>query len=362
MSSRMSVLPWGRSGHSAWVAAPKVGMTIRRAPRGIPEGGQFRPQVRAETTATLDDPTAVAYEQARKSSRYWASKYGVDADDLTGETIAAYLLAVKGGSCPENVTAYVKAIARSKALNLLAASRNGVAPRHDVEALAHLKRQISEEEARLRRSLSPAEVERLARRLRESLPPGQRPTSGYWMDARTVSLDGLDVDVADCSPAPVSSTRSLADVLADAAENLPASAGTAKRAHQYHRVRTWDAIAASYGAPAAAMAIMSSTTASTCRKRIAATGGVGAAVARYRADVPLGSESDSDKALFSPFGSLGPAGKERVVAVLQAHPAYAEALWDAALSRATRRRPDRLERFDWPDESSGPIPVEEAVR
>jgi hypothetical protein len=310
-----------------------------RAPRGIPEGGQFQASVRprppddalggyfddelfaTEAPAPVDLDPAEVLDQARRSGRWWARRYGVDPDDLAGQVVEDYLAAsARHGPAVANPSGWLHRAARNRASHEATGTTNGA----DRAALGAYRERI----AALGRSASRTEEDRIAEEIRASQPPRRRAREGFHRPAALVHLG--DLDPSALGAARTTTIDDEATVDDDPfVETLEAMSPTERR---LLRRSAWSLIAGDAPAPVARSLRIDQAT--TVRSAVARAGGVNAVVRRWYEGDATDAETE---ALFAPFGDLDNRGRAKVARALLDRPGSAAPLWDSTVSVATAR-------------------------
>lgn len=198
------------------------------------------------------------------------------------------------------------------------------------------------------RDLTGQERTELADAIRLSFPAGRRPSVGFEQKRVSVSLD-LPVSedsattlgdrlAADERGSDYATSTSQAAVANDSLEQ----GGSFKPADA--RKNIWNILAED----APKVAVLTIHDDREHRDLVAGFGGA-AAVARAWQEGETAEDDAVNTALFAPFGSLDEKQREQVTAVLLRNPAYADQVWDSAMSaaldvqklRAIKRRESR---------------------
>jgi DNA-directed RNA polymerase specialized sigma24 family protein len=328
--------------------------------RGVPAGGQFAPNLTAESSGVelIDDvdqgdtwceparrdqgrpagfsafEVELVVEAARRSGHFWARRYGSDADDLTSETLLAWWAAMSRKSDNQEVVDvrhYINRTVRNLATHAIA----GATRAEDRQAYKRYQswwERFCQEHGR---QPTVDECDAMAVAIRDAQPERRRACPDFHRRPRTVFIDdasrlGLSVPALVTStvtefPPRMEAVASLAE--ARGRENLEAA-----------RRQVWDAMAERFGGPMVQQAAFDDHHAAAHRKVIRAVGGAEAAGRRWMS----GTCSDEEAvALFAPFGAVDEDSRDRVVGVMLAVPAHADDLWDAAVGAATTARANR---------------------
>lgn len=236
--------------------------------------------------------------------------------------------------------------------NLLKLVTRTIATRHSVGAQHGFRHEDFQARRELRddedlfedtngRRMTKSERESAAERIRMSRPAGRRPKPDFYIQRSTFSIDAaLDASESD--------GRNFADLLENP-EPTPAdeSSSAAYALWDYEnsdkatrakiREDVWRLATESVGAP------QPSPGALTDRSRIEASravirstdGGAAGAAGRWLDGTSPDDEAD---ALFAPFSGqdLSMHDRDRVAQALLRHPAYAQKLWESAMTTASR--------------------------
>lgn len=148
----------------------------------------------AITTDLVGDLQAVAHR-----SKY--SSQGFDADDLVGEAALEILEAERSGRLTERTRiprAYIDKIMHGKSVRTMSDRSS-----RDVTAYGQYTTALTQEQARNGHTLTTGEEDALAEKVRQSIPPKNRPAPGYHRKTREDrSLDAPDSDgIAHDTPA-----------------------------------------------------------------------------------------------------------------------------------------------------------------
>jgi hypothetical protein len=345
-------------------------MTQSRVPGGVPRGGQFSATSRPEADVDLlDRPASVAqdeigpeelFTQASASGRYWGGRFGVDAEDITQETLLAYLVsrsnktnahAVSNGAAAANgehgdgetlggvtnVGGYLHTTARSIALKRM----TGLERSEDRAAYKRYASARADVEQELHRPLTKTEEDALAEKIRSEMPSRRRAGAGFHRQPQVISTDVLEHPdwiiyraVGGGEPNVANKAEFAAASAGEVASRLIDSGGRSNFVAA--RRLAWDAVADAVHAPAVAQSTISERSATATRKYMSAQGGAGEVARRWANGEATAEE---EKALFAPFGGgLSMSEQIGVVRTLRANPAYADDLWGAAMFAATNVR------------------------
>lgn len=329
----------------------------QRVPAGVPAGGRFAISSHPEPSFGLGDagdfdaveaadtieaserggasfvdiPAEEVLAQAKASGTYWGRRYGVDADDVAAESVAAYLRArtSRSRAIAAEPSAYIHRVARNVALmSVVGAERSEERTARSVYLSA-----IETEVNRLGRQPTGAECDAIAERVRLSQPARRRASRGFHRRRRTVSMTerAWDEPIAESAE-----ERFLADSeVGDDSPGIP-EPGSARTGGEMAglRRRSWSLVAPD--APQVAQRSISEAAARDSRRRVAEGGGLTAVANRwYEGD----ASAEETSALFAPFGQLDNRQRAAVAKVLLSKPAYAPTMWDLAVMSATARAP-----------------------
>lgn len=292
-----------------------------RQPQGTPVGGQFAQRENPEPDFDLDDIQEIVVN-AKQFGSMLAWRYGVDADDLTQESLLSFVSAVRknGRGNIANPGGYIATSARRAAVMAVYGSDGATR-----SALVVLRDRRAEIAQSIGRDLTQAEIEELAEEIRTSAPAGRRPREGFHRKTKFVPLDAVEEPV----DSPPTQDADFADGSFGAMADDLAQKG---KGHKVEAKRlAWRAIAEGAGAPYAATGTLNWRHTSHARKVVAEAGGASAVAARWERSHESSAESD---ALFIPFGDIDEAGKEKVCDILVRYQSHAENLWFVALGEA----------------------------
>lgn len=314
----------------------------------------------SEDLAVIDFDDPVVGRRLLQESRRAVlaqARGAADIEDLQMEVIAAVYAraakarsnpAVQGEHTPVPVGTSARVVIHRIAKDVMARAVSGISRSEDFRAVRALRDWVARQE---QDGLEPtrAQVAEQAQVIAASFPARRRPTHGFerfLYPVRTVSLDADSPDgsrgegMADRlvheagsrAVGPVSpddfepgSAGDRAMILADAGQ-----AGNA-------RLLAYTGLAERVGAPRVAESSMSEDSAASTR-RVVAGRSPGALMSAW-ADEDGSVDEPTAAALFSPFGNNLTSQQRRDVAgVFASSGAYADLLWDAAVSAATKRR------------------------
>jgi hypothetical protein len=172
-----------------------------------------------------------------------------------------------------------------------------------------------------------------AERIRLALPAGRRPTLGFEDQLEFVPLDELTADgettVGDTIPeaVPLSDYATSGSSAVEANESLDDERSSFRPADA--RKNIWNILAED----GPLVAVKSIDDDRGHRAAVVGAGGVlSTALAWAAGDTP--EDDPATDALFAPFGSIPEKSKEEVARILIRHGAYAEKIWDAAMTAA----------------------------
>lgn len=326
----------------------------QRVPAGVPTGGQFAASTHDEATAVLTHPdyelTPELLDQVARSARFMQRRFGVDADEVTSETVVEFIEAGHRALAAAQEGKEVRLTNPNGLIHRLArqcSSRicNGESRGEDIDGMKTWRREQSEREQRLGRLLTDSELDRLADEVRESFPPQRRPSIGFHRrSAKNVPF--VDEWIAEIADEDADMDATSADAPVDDEEFAPGSAAAqvvsllekgGRSNHALTKSLAWDVCAEQAGAPSAAPNSLSESKASKVRGIVRSSGGAVEAVARW-ADETI--DPELEKALFAPFGEAGSTfeGQEKIAEIIGGSRGWGEDLWDAAVASATVRR------------------------
>lgn len=322
-------------------------MPVQRVPAGTPTGGRFAPTSRSESTVSLLEESIDAeavLAQAQASGRFFAKKFGVDADDITSETLLAFYTAAAnraGQPSLANPNGYLHSTAASMAVKAVSGAK-----RSEVrQALSVWESEVRSTEQRLGRRLGEEERHAIAEKVRMAQPARRRAPEGFERTPTIVSIDE-DRQYARSS----GGRHNLIDRMADSDANSspagfrPGSVGDRAEdalaeggfeATMRARRMAWNALAEASGAPNVVEDSVTERHAKDFRRIIESAGGPMAVAERWEAGQASVEET---RALFGAFGPLSDRERSQVVGVMRRSGAYAPDLWDSTIGAATVRR------------------------
>lgn len=320
-----------------------------RVPPGVPSGGQWaavsQPRLSDGILSSdgllvdpYDDPLAFVpddgagidshdlYDQAVKSGRHWGRRYRVDPDEVTSETLEAYLRATGGRSrVPANPSGYLHTVAR----HFAAAMATGAQRSEDRAAMSAYREAI----ASLGREPTSEEEDRIAEEIRMAQPARRRATQGFHRRKALVRLS--DLDPSDLDASYVADSADISDDTStdtNGDDRFPDVESLSQAETIRLRRQAWTMVAPN--APQPCQASLGVDRAARARATIFAGGGLNSVVNRWYDGDATDEETD---ALFSPFGDLDHTQRADVARVLRSHPGAAAPLWDSTVTVATRR-------------------------
>jgi hypothetical protein len=327
--------------------------TQPRVQRGVPAGGRFaqvnRPGAGTLGLTDVDDSTsaeevtdAQVLDTARHWSRRYASKFGIDANDLEGDLLVRFYdqIAKHSELRFANVHAYINTLANHIAIETLGGPSSCIR-----QANRQYNQLCAAEVQRLGRELTPSEETEIATGVISSRPPRRRPPVGFHK--RIIGYrNKADWDSPVQSPRDVWHIRHI-DLLED--RYMPVNAGEldgpseelvglVARGERTVAVRqAWDALARLRGSSVrVATSSLTEGQAAAARRVVAAAGGMASLAKRYTSGL-IEEQAEID-AMFAPYGDLSDDEQEQVVAILRSRPDLADNIWGAAVTAATKRR------------------------
>jgi hypothetical protein len=302
----------------------------KRIPPGTPNGGQFARSTRGDAGPLDlgDSRTAVAFEQAQKSGSYFARRYGVDGDEITQDTIIAYLDTSRrrGEDSPiANVNGYVHSTARSIANAAMAGTG-----RSEVRAaMTEFRELTAAQSQQLGRLLTTAESDALANDIRNRQKLRRRAPEGFQRPVHFVDIDNHP-EAQSVVAQSAESAEFQAGSISEMAERL-CDSGKKKEARRI----AWDALAEISDVPMVTPGSLTELESAKARRLVTEASGAGAAAQEWNQGLSHPSTRD---ALFAPFGDLDDNGRDAVAHMLTQHRHFADSLWDAAVTAATAKR------------------------
>jgi DNA-directed RNA polymerase specialized sigma24 family protein len=301
-----------------------------RVPAGVRSGGQFSTSARAEADLVLESRGRDLIRQADEAVRYWTGHKARadvepfevnahDVEDLAQDAIVEALRSRNGAS-----QKWVSTLAHNAVVSL----RRGPTSPVDQRARKLLEDWTDVRTQELGRSLTGAEIDAEAERLRETWADQRhRPTRGF-QHARSTALTD-DLAVLDATVAPAADE----DHYVSAAARVELAYGAADTSKRLDRAtarrQAWAAVAVLRDAPLPRPLNRDERT--DLRMRMLALGGVEAAVRDW---APGDSDENAD-VLLGGFSALDEAEEEAVVDALRAAGPYAEDLWTSTLHAST---------------------------
>lgn len=270
-------------------------------------------------------------------------------DDMVQETLASVLQNKKNNQTIILTRPYVRVVAAG----VVAHAARGRLRAEDRRAIGIFTADVTAMETELGRNLTGVEKDQLAAGIRDNWTDAQgRPNPRHRPSVDFVALAQVRVLSLDASASGADDSgnaRTLADSISDNsafstdmnADDLSVDPDSAagqvlsgvRSSKVQNRADAWDIYAGMTNLPTAAAGQVSPRQATAARVAIAEVGGPASA-----ARVWLSGETDaSTAALFAPFGHLGDGGRDDIAEALVGREAYAEELWNSALSTSSRR-------------------------
>jgi hypothetical protein len=296
----------------------------------IEAAAHFRGRVRDAHATIMRETTAVArsYRLSEDTGEDVAQDAWIDL--LTRSRDLSELIGEKG---------LLKLIGRTLVTRQSVGYQHGM--RHeDFQA----RRRLQEQEDLFReehgRSMTPDELKAAANAIRMAQMPGRRAKEDFYVQKSTasidapvgVSADGSVITIGDTLIAP---EHDEWDEQEDAAASALHEFESGTVAHKARvKAEVWRVVSIRTGAPNAIAQSVTSSEASSHRKRAKhADGGVAGMARRWMEGLSTPAE---DVALFAPFGDLDIRNQQLVAEVLDGHSAHADVLWLAALKKSER--------------------------
>lgn len=303
---------------------------------------------RREAEAAERQMFSEVLEGVEEAANLYAARRGQwnDRDDIVGDTIVDIIGQQKRGTKHINDAAF-------KQYSTRAVSSRYIDPNVHHTTLKGRRIFNEQSEARMQelgRALTPSERSELADQIRLSFPAGNRPVPGFETKQTAISLDLQvgedgsttlgDLIAAEEGGSGYATATTKAAAANDALEDEDSSF-EAKDA----RKNIWNIL--SEDGPKVNVKSLSDDRAH--RSAVEAFGGA-AAVARAWQQGETAEDDAVNVALFAPFGTLDEKEQEQVTDVLVRNAAFADKIWDSAMSaavdvqklRAIKRRESRL--------------------
>ncbi|MHB1974098.1 MAG: hypothetical protein ACYCR4_07385 [Acidimicrobiales bacterium] len=321
--------------------------TQPRVQRGVPAGGRFA-QVNRPGSGTLgltdvDDPTGVEgvtdaqiLDTARRWSRRYAYKLGLEADDLEGDLLVRFYdqIAKHSELRFANVQAYINTLAHNIAIETLSGAHS-----YTRQAYRRYNQLCEAEMQRLNRELTPPEEDEIAAGVISAQPPGRRAPAKFHKriygyrhrpDGDSIIKRPRGVEHLEDPYRP-----------GDTGELDGPSQGVVDLVARGERTvavrRSWDALAGLRGSSVrVATSSVTERRAAAARRVVAGAGGMANLARRYASGL-VEDQAEID-AMFTPYGELSDDEQEQAVAIFRSHPDLADNIWDAAMTAATKRR------------------------
>ena len=323
-----------------------------RQPSGAPTGGQFATTTRTETDTVLDPGDSSRADDAfieltgvemvaaaRQSVRTHAYRQNIRferEDDMVQSTLEAVLRYKRNNGQIILTRPYIHTVGAG----IVAQTARGRLRAEDRKAMGIFNRKVAELDAERGKPLTSIERDRVAARIRADwADPRHRPSVNF------VTLAQVRVLSLDATIGSGDSDRTLGDTLTETmtmdADDLSVEPDTlagqvlsGERGNRaQNRADAWEIYASLAGLPAAVPLQISLRHATQARGQVADGGGVCAAARTWLS----GETSTATQALFSPFGALDESQRDDVTSALIGRAAYAEELWNSAMSTASRR-------------------------
>ena len=330
-----------------------------RQPTGVPIGGQYATTTRQEATdvdlgallapdkASHADEAIVeltttqllaAATAAVRAHSYKANVRFVGQDDMVQETIEAVLRYKRNNGQIVLTRPYVRVVAAG----VVAIAVRGRLRAEDRKAIGIFTKKVTDLETELGRNLSGTEKDQVASRIRDEWPdPRHRPSVDFvaLAQVRVLSLDQSSNDdgrtlgdtVADHS---AFSTDLNADDMSVDPQTPAGQVLSGVRADKsQNRADAWELYAGLTGLPFASPRQVTPRAATAARVSMDTAGGVVNAAKTWQ----HGETSPATDALFSPFKDIDDTGRDNIADALVSRGAYAEEMWNSALSASSRR-------------------------
>ena len=287
---------------------------------------------RTATSAAERAYYADLLEGVEQAANMYAARRGQwnDRDDIVGDTILDILGQQKRGTAHINDAAF-------KQYSTRAVSSRYMDPEvhhRTLKARGMFKAKTEEFMQENGRVMTRKERQELADSIRMSFPAGQRPVPGFETKTYTTSLDLQvgedgnttlgDLIAAEETGSGYATATSAAAAANDALEDEKSSYKAADA-----RKNIWNLLAEE----GPHVAVKSLDDDRELRSRVGAFGGPAAAALAWQQGETAEDDPVND-ALFAPFGQLNEKQREQVTDVLVRNSAFAEKIWDSAMTAA----------------------------
>ena len=317
-----------------------------RVPAGVTSGGQFAADRRSASTVTLD-PTATVgapdrddgevrrvMEQARSAARFASHRTGQDSDDLAGDAILAM---VESNSRGRPWAAMTRGEINTIVPRIAYRKLSGLNSGEDFEGYRRFRAEIARIEQSENRIVGDAEAERIADRVRMSMPPKRRPKFGYHRPSRDRTDVRLDAQPTDLHPGVDVDFLSAADDSDDVEQSA-----FAYRLAEIEQIRQqegrWAAMTMLRPAPLPQPNLLSEQQATSLRRQVTRMGGARAVAMAWREGR---ASPHAAAAYFAAFGDIDDTEKDQVAEtfMLAGTSENADRVFSEVVGTATRRRP-----------------------
>ncbi|ACV79085.1 hypothetical protein [Nakamurella multipartita] len=317
-----------------------------RVPAGVTTGGQFARDRRSTSTVTLAPDTAAGQpdeadgevrrvvDQARSAARFASRRTGQDSDDIAGDAILAM---VESNNRGRPWTAMSRGEINTIVPRIAYRKMSGLNSGEDFEGFRRFRAEVARIEQSENRVVGDAEADRIADRVRMSMPPKRRPKIGYHRPSRdrtdvridaqpTDGLLGVDVDYLSA---------------ADDSEDIEQSA-FAYRLAEIEQIRhqegRWAAMTVLRPAPLPQPNLLSEQQATELRRQVTRMGGARAVAMAWREGR---ASPQAAAAYFAAFGEIDDTGRDQVAEtfMLAGTSENTDRVFSEVVSNATRRRP-----------------------
>lgn len=287
---------------------------------------------RREAAREEREAFAKVLDGVERAANMYATRRGQwnDRDDIVGDTIVDIIGQQKRGTTHITDEAFQQYSTRAVSSRYVDPNVHHTA----LKARRYFNEKTEEFLQEHGRSMTKAERTELADSIRLSFPAGRRPAIGYETKATVASLDMQigedgsttlgDLIVAEEGGSGYATATTKAAAANDALEDENSSYKAADA-----RKNIWNLLAED----GPKVAVKSIEDDRAHRALVEQFGGA-AAVARAWQEGDTAEDDPVNAALFAPFGALGDKDQERVTDVLVRNSAFAEKIWDSAMTAA----------------------------